>query len=193
VAERVFNMMNQMPDSTFSFDTVKPFQDYVMHRIIRLARKYSLPMQFHTGLQAGDGNYIQNSNPALLVNLFLEYRDVTFIIFHGGYPYGGEFGSLAKNFRNVFIDLCWLYIISPSYSERYLHEWIETVPANKIMAFGGDFENVENIFGHSLMARDVVAKVLIDKVRTGYLTEEEALYIAHRILYQNAIDVFKLE
>jgi len=192
-AEAVFRKMTENPDKTFTFDEVKPFQDYIMHRIIRLARKYDLPIQFHTGLQAGDGNYIRNSNPALLANLFLEYRDVKFVIFHGGYPYGGEFGSLAKNFRNVYIDLCWLYIISPSYSERYLHEWIETVPANKIMAFGGDFENVENIYGHSLMAREVVSKVLIDKVRTGYLTEKEAIEIADKILYRNAADLFRLE
>ncbi|MCY1719450.1 amidohydrolase family protein [Prolixibacteraceae bacterium Z1-6] len=58
-----------------------------------------------------------------------------FILFHGAYPFGGELASLAKNFRNVYIDLCWLYIISPTYSRRYLHEWLETIPANKIIAF----------------------------------------------------------
>lgn len=192
-AEAVFNKMVSNPDSAFSFDQVKPFQDYMMHRIIRLAGKYDLPIRFHTGLQAGDGNYIRNSDPALLANLFLEYRDVNFVIFHGGYPYGGEFGSLAKNFRNVYIDLCWLYIISPSYSERYLHEWIETVPANKIMAFGGDYENVETVYGHALMDREVIVRVLVEKVRTAYLTEAEAIDIARKMLFQNAVDLFKLE
>ncbi|HOI49134.1 MAG TPA: amidohydrolase family protein, partial [Prolixibacteraceae bacterium] len=124
-----------------------PLADYLMHRVLDLARQYNKPIQIHTGLQAGDGNYIENANPALLANLFLKYRDVRFVLFHGGYPFGSELASLAKNFRNVYIDLCWLYIISPSYSERYLHEWLETVPANKILAFGGDYENVENIYG----------------------------------------------
>jgi predicted TIM-barrel fold metal-dependent hydrolase len=174
-------------------DQIKPLSDYMMHRLLDLALKYHKPVQIHTGLQAGDGNYIMNSNPALLANLFLKYRDVQFILFHGGYPYGGEFSSLAKNFRNVYIDLCWIYIISPSYSERYLHEWLETVPANKIMAFGGDYENVENIFGHLLFAKQVISKVLSDKVRDGYFTEEEAIRIAQMILHDNAVNLFHLK
>lgn len=163
-----------------------------MHRIIAQLRKYDIPMQVHTGLQAGDGNDISNSNPALLANLFLEYRDVRFSLFHGSYPYGGELSALAKGFRNVYLDMSWLYIISPSYAERYLHEWLETVPANKIMAFGGDYHNVENAYGHSLMARAVVAKVLVEKVRTGYLTETEAMDVARRILRDNAIELFRI-
>ena len=193
-AGNVFNMIMDSPlEKVFDFEDVKPLQDYMMHRIIGLAGKHDLTIQIHTGLQAGDGNIITNANPALLANLFLEYRDVRFSIFHGGYPYGGELSTLAKNFRNVYLDMSWLYIISPSYSERYLHEWLETVPANKIMAFGADYHNVENAFGHSLMARMVVSKVLIEKVRTGYLTEQEAKQIAERLLYKNALEIFRIE
>jgi predicted TIM-barrel fold metal-dependent hydrolase len=164
----------------------------MMHQVIRLARSADLPMIIHTGLQAGDGNYISNSNPVHLSNLFLQYRDVRFCLYHGGYPYGGELGVLAKNFRNVYIDMCWLYIISPSYSERYLHEWLETVPANKIMAFGGDYHNVENVYGHAVMARKVIQKVLTEKVRTGYLTEQEATQIATMLLHDNAVSFYQL-
>ena len=116
-----------------------------------------------------------------------------FILFHGGYPFGGELAAVAKGFRNVYIDMCWLYIISPSYSERYLHEWLETVPASKIMAFGGDFRNVENIYGHLLFARQVVTKVLTEKVRDGYFSEDEALKIAQMILHDNAIRILNLD
>lgn len=192
VAEKIFSDMMHS-NNALGFDEVKPLQDYMMHRIIGQARKYNLPMQIHTGLQAGDGNIISNANPVHLSNLFLEYRDVRFLLMHGAYPYGGELSVLAKNFRNVYIDMCWMYIISPSYSERYLHEWLETVPANKIMAFGGDYHNVENTFGHSLMARAVVSKVLVEKVASGYLTEQEALQIARGILHDNAIDFFGIK
>jgi predicted TIM-barrel fold metal-dependent hydrolase len=158
-----------------------------------LALKYNKPIQIHTGLQAGDGNFIQNSNPALLANLFLKYRNVKFILFHGGYPYGGELASLGKNFRNVYIDLCWLYVISPSYSERYLHEWLETIPANKIMAFGGDYENVENIYGHLLFAKEIVGNVLVEKVKNRYFSEGEAIKVAQMMLHENAVNLFQLK
>jgi hypothetical protein len=183
-------MKSKEPLST---ETIKPLSDFMMHRIIELAQKHHKPIQIHTGLQAGDGNIIENSNPALLANLFLKYRDVKFVLFHGGYPYGGELASLAKNFQNVYIDLCWLYIISPSYSERYLHEWLETIPANKIMAFGGDYHNPENVYGHLLFAKQIVGNVLVEKVRDGYFSEEEATKIATMIMHDNAVNLFGLK
>ncbi len=192
-AEEVFRQVMASGDAPLDPETAKPLADYMMHRVLDLAREFKKPVQIHTGLQAGDGNYVMNANPALLANLFLKYRDVRFVIFHGGYPYGGEFGSLAKNFRNVYIDLCWLYIISPSYSERYLHEWLETVPANKILAFGGDYENVENVYGHLLFAKEIIGNVLIEKVKSRYFTEEEALKVARMILHDNAVKLFDLK
>jgi len=191
-AEKVFNKISNA-SGELSFDEVKPLQDYMMHRVLDLARKYHLPVQIHTGLQAGLGNTLENSKPTHLVNLFQEYPDVKFILFHGSYPYGGELATLAKNFRNVFIDMCWLYIISPSYSERYLNEWLETVPANKIMAFGADHEAVEKVYSHLLMAKQVVSNVLISKVKDGYFSEEEAIKIAQMILHDNAVRILNLK
>ena len=146
----------------------------------------------HTGLQTGNGNIIENSKPTHLVNLFSEYPDVTFILYHGSFPYGGELTTIAKYFPNVCIDMCWMYVISPSYSERYLNEWIETVPASKIMGFGGDYLNVENAYGHLLMAKQVITRVLTSKVKEGYLSENEAINIARMILHDNAVRIFKL-
>ncbi len=189
--EEVFSLLlNNLPVSS---EDVKALQDYLMHRMLDLVDEFDLPIQIHTGLHAGNGNIITNSKPSHLANLFMEYPDVNFIMFHGGYPYGGELATLAKNFPNVYIDMCWTYVISPSYSERYLHEWIETVPANKIMAFGGDYSFVEAVYAHSVMARQVIAKVLIAKVRDRYLTEKEAIDIANMILRENAMQVFKLD
>ena len=189
--EKVFSLL--LNNSTVSSEDIQVVQDYLMHRMLDLVDEFDLPIQIHTGLHAGNGNIITNSKPTHLVNLFIEYPGVEFILFHGGYPYGGELATLAKNFPNVYIDMCWTYVISPSYSERYLHEWIETVPANKIMGFGGDYSFVEAVYAHSVIARQVIAKVLIAKVRDRYLTEEEAIDIANMILRENAIQVFKLD
>jgi uncharacterized protein len=175
------------------FKDVKPLQDYMMHRVLDLADEYNMPVQIHTGLHAGNGNYINNSNPTHLTNLFFEYPEVNFCLFHSAYPFGGQLSVLAKNFPNVFIDMCWSQVISPSYTVRYLHEWLETVPANKIMAFGGDYITVDLVYAHSVMARRVVTNVLIDKVKCGFYTESEALNIAQKLLRDNALEIFKLK
>lgn len=190
-AEKIFSRLTT--NSPVDAEETKALQDYLLHRILDLVDEFDLPVQIHTGLHAGNGNDITNSKPTHLVNLFTEYPGIDFLLFHGGYPYGGELGTLAKNFPNVYIDMCWTYVISPSYSERYLHEWIETVPANKILGFGGDYSFVEAVYAHSVMARQIIAKVLTAKVRDQYLTEKEASNIARMILRENAMRVFKLD
>jgi len=192
-ARRVFrSLRNGDEDHVLTYSEAKPLQDYMFHRLMDLAQKNSMPVVFHTGLHSGNGNYIANSDPSLLSNIFMRYPEIKFSLFHGSYPYGGELSALAKNFPNVFIDLNWIYAISPSYSERYLHEWLETIPVNKIMAFGGDFRCVENIYGELLIAKQVISKVLISKVGQGYFSEQEALKIAKMILYDNSKLFYKI-
>jgi uncharacterized protein len=194
-AEQLFDAMmsREAAGKSYTFAEVKPLQDYMMHRVLTLVQQHKLPIQFHTGLHAGNSNNITHSMPTHLINLFMEFPGVNFCLLHSSYPYGGELSTLAKNFPNVFIDMAWSHIISPSYSERYLHEWLETVPANKIMAFGGDYCTIEGTWAHSRMARSVVAKVLTEKVRTGYFSEKEAIEIAKRLLRENAMEVYKLQ
>lgn len=189
--EAIFTSL--LNNSTVNSEDIKSVQDYLMHRMLDLVDEFDMPLQIHTGLHAGNGNVITNSKPTHLTNLFFEYPGIDFILFHGGYPYGGELAVLVKSFPNVFLDMCWTYVISPSYSERYLHEWIETIPANKILAFGGDYSFVEAIYAHSVMARQVISKVLVEKVSSRYMTENEAIDVAKMILRENALRIFKLE
>jgi len=191
--ERASNIFSALfREEALTADEIKALQDFMMHRVLDLANEFDLPVQIHTGLQAGNGNDITNSNPTHLINLFMEYPEVNFCLFHSSYPYGGELSVLAKNFPNVFIDMCWTPVISPAYSIRYLDEWLETVPANKIMLFGGDYSVVELVYAHSVFARRVLTRVLCDKVRSGYFSEEEALDIAEKLLRKNALEIFKL-
>ncbi|MFQ5340491.1 MAG: amidohydrolase family protein [Anaerolineae bacterium] len=172
---------------------LKPMQDYVIHYTIRRAIDLGLPVQVHTGLQEGSGNVIINSNPVLLANLFNEYPEAQFDVFHGGYPYCSEMATLAKNFPNVYIDMCWLHAISPTVSRRALHEWLETVPSNKVLGFGGDYLFVEGTYGHLQLAKRDIARVLAEKVEERYLSEERAVRLAHKLLRENAMELFKLD
>jgi predicted TIM-barrel fold metal-dependent hydrolase len=192
-AERVFNRIAAHLGEGPSWEEARPLQDYLVHQIIRLAIDHDLPIQIHTGLQEGNESLVTNSQPTHLTNLFIEYREAKFDVFHGGYPYMAELLGLAKNFANVYLDLCWLYIISPSAGARMLHEAIETVPANKIFAFGGDFIIPEGSYGHSVMARQVVSRVLTEKVEEGWLTEEEAVRLGQQMLRDNPAGLYRLK
>lgn len=171
----------------------KKFQDYMMHYILRLANKRNLTYQIHTGLQAGNGNRISSSDPSLLSNLFLDYPDVDFDIFHIGYPYQNIVSVLAKTFPNVYIDMCWAHIISPNACINALIEWLGTVPANKISAFGGDSHSVDAVYGHQHMARVNVSKALAHKVNEGDFDIDVAKHIASLLFYENPLKIFKLQ
>ncbi len=191
-AEVIFNRISSHLGEGISWLEAKPLQDYMMHQVIRAAIEAELPLQIHTGLQEGNLNIIANADPTHLVNLFIEYPEAKFDLFHGGYPYIHEWATLAKYFANVYADLAWVYIISPQIGRLLLHELIETVPGSKIMAFGGDAQTVEMAYGHSRMARQVVTHVLSEKVAEGYMTEDEAISLARRMLSENPRQLFKL-
>lgn len=191
-AEEIFNGIFHHLGEGISWEEARPLQDFLMHQVIRRAIEAKLPIQVHTGLQEGTGNIITNSNPTHLVNLFVDYPEATFDLFHASYPYTGELTALAKNFPNVYADLCWMYVISPYAARRVLSEWIETLPSNKIFGFGGDYMIVEGAYAHAKMARDNVARVLTEKVEEGYFSPPEALEFARRILRDNPLEVFDL-
>jgi predicted TIM-barrel fold metal-dependent hydrolase len=194
-AEKLF-YRSLIKNEKISAEELKQLQDHLMHHMLSRINGYSLPFQVHTGMLAGikGRNPIENTNARLLSNLFSKYPGVKFVIFHGSYPYMAELTNLAKSFPNVYIDMCWMYIISPSASRQYLEEWLFNVPANKIMAFGGDMGNsVEWVYGHAVLARKIISEVLFKMVNDGYYTESESIAIAKMILRDNALNLYNIK
>jgi predicted TIM-barrel fold metal-dependent hydrolase len=196
-AEEEFNRIfstRHMPDwKDRPAPTGKAFQDYMFHFILDIANKKNLIIQIHTGIQEGSGNILSNSNPELLSNLFLEYPDVTFDIFHMSYPYQNELTVLAKNFANVFIDMCWAHIVSPNASVNALLEWFDTVPLSKISAFGGDYLFIDGVYGHLKLAQQDVARALSVKVEEGLFDIDKAKEVASMLFYNNPKNIFRLK
>ena len=171
-----------------------PLQDFLFHEVCERATAVGVPYQIHTGLQAGNARSanITQTNPAHLTTTLRAHPGTKFDLFHGGYPYGGELATLAKNFPNAYINACWLAIIAPTVLRRQLHEWLDTVPHNKIQAFGGDYFMPELAYAHSLMAKDAVTDVLVERVEAGYLAEQEAPVLARRLLAENGLTLFNV-
>lgn len=194
-AERVFNRLGRYPacwlpdlrePPPVGWDEARPLQDYLVHRLVRRSAEVGLPIQVHTGMQFGNGNELSNAHPGLLTNLFIAYPDARFDLFHAAYPFHGVAATLGKTFPNVYVDLCWTHVVSPWMARQILHEWIDTVPANKIFAFGGDASVVEGAYAQARIARENVARVLTEEVEAGDLDEDAARHLARRLLRENA-------
>ena len=168
----------------------RPMEDHMFHHLIGLAAAHGVPVQIHTGLHAGNGNFIENSKPTHLTNLFFLFPQVQFDLFHMSYPYQGEAAAIAKVFPNVYIDLCWAHIISPSAARRALHEMLDTVPSNKIFGYGGDYRYPELSYAHAKIARRNVAQVLAEKLSEGSCSEDDALALGRKLLHDNPDALF---
>ena len=191
---KIIDTHEHLPDwKEKSLNTGKNFQDYMLHFVLDIADKKKLIMQIHTGIQEGRGNILSNSNPELLSNLFLEYPNVTFDILHISYPYQNELTVLVKNFPNVFINMCWTHIISPNASVGSLLEWIDTVPLNKISAFGGDYAFVDAVYGHLQLAKENVARALSIKITEGLYNISKAKETAKMFFYTNPKTIYRLK
>ncbi len=173
------------PAATLTPQEIRDFEDFMMWRLVELSAKYDLPFQIHTG-----HGRLQGSNPMLLLNLIQQNPKTKFVLFHGGYPWVGETGAIAlRHWRNVWIDLVWLPTISPTMARRGLHEWLETVPSNRIL-WGGDSNHPETIYASAALVRDVLADVLAEKVAREEIDELEAQKIGRQILRENALALF---
>jgi uncharacterized protein len=193
-AERVFNRcLLAHGDTPVGYAEAKPLQDFMVRRIIEQASVRELPIQIHTGFQNDNANYVENSRPTHLTNLFMEFPRAKFALLHGGWPYTQEWVSQAKVFPNVYADMSWTYIIGPRMAMRLLHDLIDSVPANKILGFGGDYNFAEGAYAHARIARRAIRHVLADRIERGDMSESKALALAHRIMHDNAAELYNID
>jgi predicted TIM-barrel fold metal-dependent hydrolase len=190
---KIFNHFHQPEWVVEELTVSRLFQDYMLHYLLRIINKHGLTVQFHTGILEGNGNVLENSNPTLLNNLFLTYNNIRFDLFHISYPYQREAIALCKMFPNVYLDMCWAHIISPNSSMEFLREYLDAVAVNKLSAFGGDYCMVDTVYGHQLMARRNVSRVLAEKVEDNIFSIERACEIAKLIFFDNPVEIFSLD
>ena len=167
--------------------------DYLFHAFIRMARDLDLPVQFHTGLLAGNRNNISNANASHLIPILELHRDVRFDLFHANWPYGGEWLFLGKNYPNVYLNFCWANIIDPFYCQQLFQQCVSVVPHGKIFAYGSDFGGqADHAWAHAEIMRENLAIALSNLVDQEYLSLSEAKKIAAAWMYENPNQFFRL-
>jgi len=178
------------PDAWIEFP--QKLEDYMIRVLLKIADENNFVIQIHTGLQEGMRNNLETSNPMLLQNLFGKYPNLSFDIFHMGYPYERELMVLAKTHPNVYIDMCWAHIISPFASRNAFYEMLDVIPYTKIFGFGGDYLFFDGVVGHITMAKQNICTVLAQKICNGECDDDLAEKILQAVLHDNAKRVFKL-
>jgi len=167
-----------------------PLRDYVVEEMIRFAGEQDLVVCVHTGYW-GD---FRTLDPLHMIPILERHPNVRFDMYHLGYPWVRESIMLGKGFHNVWLNFCWTHIISQRFAMDGLDEVIDMVPMNKVIGFGGDYNlPVEKVYGHLVMAREDIARVLAARIERGCMDEDEALALARKWLWENPVEMYRLK
>jgi len=173
---------------------IRTVQDFAFRHALLACQRHALPVVIHTGFQIWGHANLAQSNPLLLHNLLIDprYKDLTFVLLHGGNPYVGETAYLAGMFPNVILDFTWIAWMSRTRFRSALAEWLEVVPATRF-CWGSDCSSApETIAGINHIVRGEIANVLEDLAQRHILDEPTALDFLQQTYVETPKRVFGL-
>lgn len=193
VAERHFAAVIA-PRSFIGHEGARELEDFLFHYCLRKAQDFHLPVKIHTGYYATKDSMPlsrvrENAND--VCRLLQSYPRIRFILMHLGYPYQDEYIALCKQYSNAYLDMCWTWIINSVASVRFLLEVLVTAPIHKILTFGGDYYLVENIVGHSMIARRGIAEALSTLVDRCWIDRGAVPDLISRLMQSNGERLFQ--
>lgn len=166
---------------------------YLRDQMWERCGRLGLVAVIHTGVWAGNYAEATTIRPTNVLPMALAHPHTRFDLFHAGTPWPADAGLVARATHNVWLNLCWSHLISPTLYEQALEMWLDYVPVNRIIGFGGDYWwNVENVYGALKQARQSLAQVLASRVAAKAFNEQRALWLAQRILHGNPAELYSL-
>lgn len=169
--------------------------DYLVFAISELAVERDLPVQIHTGMgHAEPGLLLTGADPRNLEPLLSDpaLNRLRVILIHGGYPYTSFLSAISHAHGNVFVDFSWMPYLHHHALERMLQEWLELLPANKVM-FGTDTGQPEFHVAATANGRLLLDRALSAGVADRLWTTAQAEWLARRVLNENLCRVYGLE
>jgi predicted TIM-barrel fold metal-dependent hydrolase len=195
-AEKVEALFKKrMANESLKAQERKALEDHLFWYAVKKATEHKLPVKLHTGYYAGqNGMPLERllHNPGSATDLCRKAPETRFVFMHICYPYYEELLAAAKHYTNVYVDMCWSWIINPVAAKDFLKKFLVTVPANKILTFGGDYIPVEPVLGHAVIARRGIALALSELVEEGWLSLSDAMDLIDPIMHNNARQLFNL-
>jgi hypothetical protein len=111
---------------------------------------------------------------------------------HLAWPWSGELLGMAFVYRNIWLDLTWSWLLSPTRFRQAFREAVEVLPDESRMMLGGDSWHPEEAYGAIRGARRLIGEALQDMVREGSFGRKDAERLAVKVLHDNAQAFFRL-
>ena len=180
-----------------SAEDYRIFQDYIFRLLVHESAKLKLPMHFHSAVGIGDYFSLRQGNVLNLENVLRDprYRNVTFVLLHGGWPYERE-AALLTSVKNVYLDTSLQSeMLYPSQFKDVLKQLLTLYPDK--MMFGSDAFPFNDALGAEesywvavRTSRTALAAALAELVAEHAISQEKALEMAHMYLHDNAARLY---
>jgi hypothetical protein len=175
----------------------KLFQDYIFRVLIDQAGKLKLPVHIHSAVGIGDYFSLRGGNVLNLENVLRDprYRNVTFVLLHGGWPYERE-AALLTAVKNVYLDTSFQSeFLYPSQFKNVIKQLITMYPEKMMYAsdafpFNDALGAEESFWLSARSTRTALAAALAELVSEGAFNETKALELAHMYLHDNAAHLY---
>jgi len=173
------------------------FQDYIFRVLIDQAGKLQLPVHFHSSVGIGDYFSLRKGDVLNLENVLRDprYKNVTFVLLHGGWPYERE-AMLLTAVKNVYLDTSFQSeMLYPSQFKDVLKQMLTLYPDK--MMYGSDafpFNDAlgaeESMWLAARTTRTALAAALAELVEEGAISEGKAMELARGYLHDNAARLY---
>lgn len=161
----------------------------IAHEQLDMCAKYGIVAAIHTGVW-GD---ITRLSPSIMFPVVDAHWSTVFDIYHMGIPYVRECAFLGKNFPHVHLNLCWSHCISEQMTKTTINEWLDLIPVNKIIGFGGDVNTLpEQVWGQLNHALENLSRAFAYRIKIGRMDVDYAKYVMKLWLYDNPKRIYKL-
>jgi hypothetical protein len=101
--------------------------------------------------------------------------------------------ALARICPNVSLAVGNAWRVAPDIARRALHIWLQGLPLQRILAWGGGTTMIEGVFAQASFVREQVALLLSEMVAAEELDEDDALSAMGHLLGRNALAQVELD
>ncbi len=165
---------------------VKAFEDLTTYRICQRAGQLGMVVQIHTGT----GSLIR-TNALWLKPLLDACPETRFVLLHCSYPHTADCMSLIHNYNNVYVDLSWVPLLSPSKAPSIFGEILDLADCGRL-GWGCDAETAEESFSSKQIFCQVLSETLEDKVSRGYYSPSLCRKLVSDILFNGPKALYKV-
>lgn len=171
-----------------AFPGTRPYcEAFLVHLLLETLSVHGMFAQLFLGIHrdVAPGSAMAVNDPRRIINLYplFERYACGFELVIGAPQNNMDAAQAARIYPNVHLGGLWWYNFRRSTYRHALQVRLEAVPAEKSAIIASDARCIEWAYGKILMVKWLLADFLYDQTNHGWLTEDEALWVAREWLH----------